>query len=101
MNNKEIKMNSITKTLIIVTTVLGLGTSNITAADESNIQQSLSHSIVAQGQQVTKALAIQLQQSIQFELNKFAKDNSIFSAKGKKTEVAKNNKITKTTTAED
>ena len=94
-------MNIITKTLIIATTVLGLGTSNMATANESTIQQSLSKSIVTQGLQVTNTLAKQLQQSIQLELNKFANGNAISSANESNTELANNNQIIKTTTTED
>jgi len=94
-------MNNITKSLIIVTTVLGLGTSNMATANEGTLEQSLNKSIVTQGQQVTSALAKQLQQSIQLELNKFAKGKSISSANKISAEIAKNNQITKTTTTED
>jgi len=94
-------MNSITKSLVVVTTVLGLGTSTLATANENSIQQALSKTVIAQGQQVTANLAKQLQRSISIELNKFALANSSVSIKVKDIALENNNQITKTTTAEE
>jgi len=45
---------------------------NANAAETSNIENSLSEMVVAQGQQVMSELTVQLQQSITEELNNFS-----------------------------
>jgi len=91
-------MNSITKSLVVVTTVLGLGTSTIANATESSIQQTLSQTVITQGQQVAANLGKQLQRSISLELNKFVIANSSVSLEAKNIALENNNQTTKTTT---
>lgn len=99
--NKESQMNSITKILVVVTTVLGLGTNTIAAANESSIQKTLSQTVIVQGQQVASNLTKQLQHSIRIELNKFVRANMTLKTTSSKTVKVKSNQIIKTTTAEE
>lgn len=62
-------MKSLNKALVIVTIVLGLGTTASASANNSRIEDSLKQVIVNQSQQVSERLTKQLQHSIKLELN--------------------------------
>jgi hypothetical protein len=62
-------MKSINSALVIVTIVLGLGTTASASANNSRIEDSLKQVIVNQSQQVSERLTQQLQRSITIELN--------------------------------
>ncbi|MDG1751155.1 MAG: hypothetical protein P8I03_05775 [Thalassotalea sp.] len=62
-------MKSINHALVIVTIVLGLGTTASASANNSRIEDSLKQVIVKQSQQVSERLTQQLQQSIKIELS--------------------------------
>ena len=62
-------MKSLNNALVIVTIVLGLGTTASASANNSRIEDSLKQVIVNQSQLVSERLTKQLQQSIKLELN--------------------------------
>ena len=62
-------MKSINSALVIVTIVLGLGTTASASANNSRIEGSLKQVIVQQSQQVSEGLTKQLKQSIKLELH--------------------------------
>lgn len=62
-------MKNLNKALVIVTIVLGLGTTASASANNSRIEDSLKQVIVNQSQQVSERLTKQLQHSIKLELN--------------------------------
>ena len=62
-------MKTINRVFVIVTIVLGLGTTASASANNSRIEDSLKHVIVKQSQQVSERLTQQLQHTINVELN--------------------------------
>ncbi len=96
-------MKSITKTLAIVTAVLGLGTINNVSANENKMQESLKRMVVAQGQRITLELADQLQQSIKLNVNKVVSAGTAALAEKNETKLVKNSQQSNknTSTAED
>ncbi|MCO4798998.1 MAG: hypothetical protein KC484_07270 [Colwelliaceae bacterium] len=65
-------MKRINNVLVIVTIVLGLGTTASASANESSIEDTLKKIIVKQSQQVSDRLTKQLKQSIKLELNEMS-----------------------------
>ncbi len=72
-------MNTFNRKNISVALLISLGaifSLNANAEQSSNIENSLTAMVVAQGQQVVSDLTVQVQQSIEAELNSFSVDFS-------------------------
>lgn len=63
-------MKTINRVFVMITIVLGLGTTASASANNSRIEDSLQQVIVKQSQQVNERLTQQLQHTINVELNK-------------------------------
>ena len=96
-------MKSITKTLVIVTAVLGLGTINNVSANENTLQESLQTMVVTQGKQITAELTEQLQKSIKLSVNQLINAGAAKLTEKKETQLVKNSEQSNknTLTAED
>ena len=101
-------MKRINNALVIVTIVLGLGTTASASANESSIEDTLKQIIVKQSQQVSNRLTEKLKQSIKLELNEMSLlASSIINQKNDKNinnnQLVKINTVanTKNTTTED
>jgi hypothetical protein len=62
-------MKTINRVFVMITIVLGVGTTASASANNSRIEDSLKHVIVKQSQQINERLTQQLQHTINVELN--------------------------------